>query len=483
MEMGVGLVFLSGFEPALDLCAGLLDVLEVEPQTFWFNGAASTDPPQVDQRHLRYLASLPFPKLVHGVGFPIGSTRPPDPRQLPALKETLRALQPPWFSEHLSFNRARHNGVEIQTGFLLPPRQTAAGIEAAIHSVRALQSELSIPFLIETGVNYLRPLPEEVPDGEFVARVVEGSGCGILLDLHNLWANERNGRQSIADFLDSIPLERVRELHLAGGHEHGGLWLDAHSGAMPEGLFELAQSVVRRLPNLGAVIFELFPGHLLEVGHEVFLQQLQLLRRIWDARGSEYRRQPRPEWKPAVPGESAPPEEWENTLGAMVLGRPASGELAARLSGDPGIPVMQHLIREFRGSVLFRTLKFTCRLLLLHLGDEKFIGLLHRYWKESAPQLFGSEEAFHFGEFLRCESWDIHGLDQVLDFELATIRTLLDGETRVVRFPFDPLPVLRALGESRMPGYWIDREVDLEITPDPPVEERPEAAYALQFVH
>ena len=115
MEMGVGLVFLSGFEPALDLCAGLLDVLEVEPQTFWFNGAASTDPPQVDQRHLRYLASLPFPKLVHGVGFPIGSTRPPDPRQLPALKETLRALQPPWFSEHLSFNRARHNGVEIQT--------------------------------------------------------------------------------------------------------------------------------------------------------------------------------------------------------------------------------------------------------------------------------------------------------------------------------------------------------------------------------
>ena len=104
-------------------------------------------------------------------------------------------------------------------------------------------------------------------------------------------------------------------------------------------------------------------------------------------------------------------------------------------------------------------------------------------WKESAPQLFGSEEAFHFGEFLRCERLDIHGLDQVLDFELATIRTLLDGETRVVRFPFDPLPVLRALGESRMPGYWIDREVDLEITPDPPVEERPEAAYALQFVH
>ena len=134
------------------------------------------------------------------------------------------------------------------------------GIEAAIHSVRALQSELSIPFLIETGVNYLRPLPEEVPDGEFVARVVEGSGCGILLDLHNLWANERNGRQSIADFLDSIPLERVRELHLASGHEHGGLWLDAHSGAMPEGLFELAQSVVRRLPNLGAVIFEEVQG-------------------------------------------------------------------------------------------------------------------------------------------------------------------------------------------------------------------------------
>ncbi|MGH9591936.1 MAG: DUF692 domain-containing protein [Bryobacteraceae bacterium] len=345
MEMGVGLVFLSGFEPALEQCAGLLDVLEVEPQTFWFNGAASTDPPQVDRKHLAYLASLPFPKLVHGVGFPIGSTRPPDPRQLPALKETLQALRPPWFSEHLSFNRTRLEGVEMQTGFLLPPRQTDAGIEAAIQSIRSLKKDLSLPFLIETGVNYLRPLPEEVPDGEFVARVVEGADCGILLDLHNLWANERNGRQGIEDFLEAIPLERVRELHLAGGREHNGLWLDAHSGAMPEGHFDLARNVVRRLPNLGAVIFELFPGHLLEVGHEVFLGQLKLLRRIWDARGSGHKSRPLAPQAPKTPENAASPEEWENTLGALVLGLPASGQLAETLSGDPGVPVMQHLIR------------------------------------------------------------------------------------------------------------------------------------------
>lgn len=487
MEKGVGLVFFSGFEPALEQCAGLLDVLEVEPQTFWFNGSASDGsldaaPPRVDRRHLAYLASLPFPKLVHGVGFPVGGTHRPDPRQLPALLETLEVLEAPWFSEHLSFNRIQHQGRRVQTGFLLPPLQTEEGVREAVASIRAVQEKLPVPFIVETGVNYLRPMPGELPDGEFVARVVEEAGCGILLDLHNLWANERNGRQSIEDFLAALPLEQVREVHLAGGHEHRGLWLDAHSGAMPDGLFGLARSVVRRLPNLGAVVFELFPGHLLEVGTDVFLDQIRMLRRIWDVRGQDVRlrpRAPRSEASPHVPTAA----EWENTLGSLVLKLPVEGPLATQMVADPGVPVIRHLIEEFRGSVLFRTLKFTCRLLLLHLGDAEFQRLLNRFWRETTPELFGSDEAFQFAEIVREENFDIAGLDGVLAFELATINTLLDGETRVVRFAFDPLPVLRALGESRKPNFWVDKDFEMEITADPPVDDRPEAAYALQFVH
>ena len=78
------------------------------------------------------------------------------------------------------------------------------------------------PFAVEIGVNYLRRRSDELSDGEFVTKVVEGANCGIILDLHNLWTNEMNGRQSIEDFLRQIPLERVWEIHLAGGYEEDG---------------------------------------------------------------------------------------------------------------------------------------------------------------------------------------------------------------------------------------------------------------------
>lgn len=61
-------------------------------------------------------------------------------------------------------------------------------------------------------------------------RVVESADCGLLLDLHDLFANALNGRQSLDEFLDLAPLDRVWEVHLAGGMEVDGFWLDAHSG-------------------------------------------------------------------------------------------------------------------------------------------------------------------------------------------------------------------------------------------------------------
>ena len=81
-------------------------------------------------------------------------------------------------------------------------------------------------------MNYLKPRGDEIPDGEFVAQPVESADCGILLDLHNIYCNQLNGRQSMEKYLSQIPLEDVWEVHLAGGSELNGFWLDAHSGAI-----------------------------------------------------------------------------------------------------------------------------------------------------------------------------------------------------------------------------------------------------------
>ena len=75
---------------------------------------------------------------------------------------------------------------------MLPPAQTTAGVEVAAEHVRAYHTAAHLPFLVETGVNYLRPHPGELSDGAYIAGVAGRADCGILLDLHNLLTNERN---------------------------------------------------------------------------------------------------------------------------------------------------------------------------------------------------------------------------------------------------------------------------------------------------
>ena len=131
-------------------------------------------------------------------------------------------------------------------------------------------------------MNYLRPTVEEMGDAEFIAEVSAKAGCGILLDLHNAYCNERNGRASLEDFVSRLPAERVLEIHLAGGMEHEGYWLDAHSGAMPIDLLRRSCSLVRGLPNVGAIIFEIYPTYLDRIGEEELLRILDEVRRVWD---------------------------------------------------------------------------------------------------------------------------------------------------------------------------------------------------------
>lgn len=233
-ELGVGLTWFSGLEPALESSAGLIELLEIEPQGFWRRASDGTSL-IADMASLRALQSIPLPKL--------GGSRPPLTAEIDLLTQTALQLNAPWSSEHLSLNKVNGASGPRHTSFLLPPRQTTAGVEATARSVRAMSARMPVAMAFETGVNYLRPRPDELPDGPFIGRVAERADCGILLDLHNIWANERNLRQSVTDYLDQIPLDRVWEFHLAGGSDLHDYWLDAHSGAVPAELMELAARV------------------------------------------------------------------------------------------------------------------------------------------------------------------------------------------------------------------------------------------------
>jgi len=204
--LGVGVIYTPALAPLLAAEPDLVSVIEVEPETLWTATADPAAPYRPDRSALARLCALPQPKLVHGVGFPVGGSRPPDPLHLPPFVDGIDILGAPWASEHLAFNRAEGPEGPFATGFLLPPLQTPAGVAAAAASIRAVAGRLPVPFAVETGVNYLQPRAGEMSDGAFMAAVTAAADCGIVLDLHNLWANQRNGRQRLEEVLAELPL-------------------------------------------------------------------------------------------------------------------------------------------------------------------------------------------------------------------------------------------------------------------------------------
>ena len=273
LELGVGVIALGSLDQLWSGIEDLVDVVEVEPQTLWesrFGGGRVMSP-----EPLAWLRTCGRPLLSHGVGFPVGGMTPPDRAGVVASAESARTLGAVHWSEHLAFNAAS----ESYAGYLLPPVQSPEGVAAAVRHIKAYQRLYDRPFLVETPTNYLRSVPDDLGDGEYVAAIAEAADCGILLDLHNIWANERNGRQPVADYLAALPLERVWEVHLAGGFESAGYYLDAHVGPIDSELLDLAAQVVPRLPKVRAVIYEAVPVSLAAQGVEGLRQVLTSMHR------------------------------------------------------------------------------------------------------------------------------------------------------------------------------------------------------------
>jgi uncharacterized protein (UPF0276 family) len=463
-EQGVGVTYSSGLDPLIRDNPTLFHVLEIEPQTFWLETPNGARPFRVLGELFERIAGLPGKKLVHSVGAPVGGTIPPDASQFALLREAISILNADYASEHLSFN-STHG---FNTGFFLPPRQTTEGVARATASISRLRDAIQVPLAVETGVNYFKRRSDEIPDGEFFRAVAESADCGILLDLHNLYANEINGRQPVEEFLAAIPLERVWEVHLAGGMVRDGYYLDSHSGAVEDKLFDLSKRIIARLPNLKTIIFELFPSFLPLTGLELVKREVERLHELWAVRGTA---QVAPRDRPAVrvEGTERPflPEEWELSVGKLAVGGSADSALFGELARDPAVPVVQKLIQEFRGSMLVGVLPLSCRLMILTLTEEIFMAVLRDFWARRTPKQYASSEAMEFAAYLRELNLKVPSLAKVLEYETAVINTLADDVTRVVAFDFNPFPLLESLAEGKLPQRESELgSYEIEITPE-----------------
>jgi uncharacterized protein (UPF0276 family) len=480
-HLGVGLIYLTEVDQLFREENPDLAVLELEPETFWEKiypeGPAGQAAYLPNAEAMSRVAALPQKKLVHSVGFPVGGTARYDGDYVKPLAEIAQDLHAPWASAHLSFNTISTASGSEQVGFLLPPRQTREGVELAVHNIRELASGVGVPFAFETGVNYLKPRADELSDGAFFAAIAEGADCGILLDLHNLWANERNGRQSIESVLEELPLDRVWEMHLAGGMELDGYYLDAHSGGLAPELVDIASRVIPRLPNLGAMMFEIQSAYFPTLGLDGVREQLALMNELWRLPRNKRIVVRRDEIPAIVATEpSGDIAQWEATLAALAVGHPAADmaepatgttELAG-LADDPAIAIFNKLIGDARSGQIGRALHFTTILMLASWGPATVRALLDEYQSQTYPDTFAAGEGDRFARFLASRLDRLPSspyIRQVLGFEHALVRAALYGERATVQWEIDPVELFDTLEQGRVPATVTPQTFAMEIVP------------------
>jgi uncharacterized protein len=442
---GVGMVLFTR-ELADVVDRSLLDVVEIEPQLFWMRPGDATHPVRANEEFPRYVASLGLPTLVHSVGLPVANAVAPPAHDLERLARDAAILDPLWVSEHLSFDRAVVGGEPVWTGFLLPPPQTHAAVRVAAARLHALREAVQRPVAFETGTNYFDDGRDELADGAFFAAVAETADCGILLDLHNLWANERNGRMPLECVVDALPLDRVWEVHLAGGQLHRGVYLDAHRGLVDPELLAIAARVVPRLPALRAIVLEAIPDSLRAVSPQALRAQLEALHELWSLRGITARATRR---SITVPDAIRAGDARDVGAHADAVAGAVSEALVA--VDDDRVALVAELVRQARASALLRVLPLTVRLLMAELGVEAFTLLFERYAAANAPQRFPIVEAQGFLAFVDREAPAVTYLRAIAALERTIIGSVADGTSHAVRFPFAPGPLFTALIERRRP--------------------------------
>jgi len=202
-------------------------------------------------RHLTAIRA-DHPLSVHGVGLSLGGATRPERAHLDQLAALVRRYEPSLVSEHLAWCAA--DGVYLND--LLPLAYDAATLDRFCRHVAEVQDALSRPILIENPSRYLA-LPGEMSEGEFIAQACARTGCGLLLDVNNIVVSAGNLGLSAESLLKDMPLDRAREIHLAGHSLHrteaGQIRVDDHASPVrPEvwRLYDRALAATGPLPTL-----------------------------------------------------------------------------------------------------------------------------------------------------------------------------------------------------------------------------------------
>ncbi|RVT85273.1 DUF692 domain-containing protein [Rhodobacteraceae bacterium CCMM004] len=232
-----------GYKPqhfaALTADPGPVEWLEIHAENYMGDGGRPL-------AQLRALAER-FAISVHGVGLSIGGEGPLDRDHLARLRRLVGWLDPQSFSEHLAWST--HDAHFLND--LLPLPYTAATLARVCAHIDEVQETLGRRMLLENPSTYLAFAESEMAEVDFLAEIARRTGCGLLLDVNNVFVSATNQATDPVSYIDAFPLDLVGEIHL-GGHdedadEHGApLLIDSHGRAVVDPVWTLYAHTLAR---------------------------------------------------------------------------------------------------------------------------------------------------------------------------------------------------------------------------------------------
>ncbi|THD46014.1 MAG: DUF692 domain-containing protein [Bradyrhizobium sp.] len=233
-----------GFKPehfeAIMAGAGEVGFFEVHAEAYMGDGG----PPH---RRLEAIRAR-YPLSLHGVGLSIGAPRPLDREHLQRLAALIGRYQPSQFSEHLAWSS--HDEGFLADLLPLPYDQETLG--AVCDHIDETQERLGCRMLLENPSTYVEFTESEIPETEFLAEIARRTGCGLLLDVNNVFVGATNHRFDPFAYLAAFPMAHVGEIHLAGYADAeddlgAPLLIDAHNSPVRADVWALYDTAIRRL--------------------------------------------------------------------------------------------------------------------------------------------------------------------------------------------------------------------------------------------
>lgn len=232
-----------------------LDFIEVHSENFFGEGGAA----------LAVLAQAreAYPVSLHSVGLGLGSAAGVDPWHLDQLARLVARIEPLRVSDHASFARGVLGASTVHAADLLPIPFNALALDVLCANVQQVQERLKRPLLVENLSAYIELAGSDRSETEFLSELARRTGCGLLVDVNNIYVNALNARlrgserdpvAACQDWLDAIPREAVGEIHLAGHCAMDDIVIDDHGSRVCDEVWQVYRHALGRFGSVPSLI-------------------------------------------------------------------------------------------------------------------------------------------------------------------------------------------------------------------------------------